>query len=740
MAETLGQAVLEVSISGVERVQAGMKAVEQQASTTGRAIETSFASSGRGITVTTTNIEALNRRLAALRAEQVNLKVNSAEYRTAEQQITQVQNRIKQISGTTVKVGADTRTLDGMRQRLAQIQAELGKVDVESKSFTRLAREARAAEKAIEQAERPVKSFGSGLANGLGGVVAGFVSLAAIGAGLKGTIDAAVELEGITRKLTNTLGDQGAQQAIGFLRGLSDDLGLSFNVLADSFGSFTAAASAANIPLSEQKDLFAAVATSGQRLGLSNDAINGSLLALQQVASKGVVQMQELREQLGERLPTAFAATARGLGISSAELIKLVESGKLTAEQFFPALTEGLNELNSGGNSVPTAAQNFASFGNTLEKLKVTIGQSLLPELTKGVETLNEALQGFLVQQEARGLGLANALGGVSTEAAAATGNVKRLREEFGLTEEQSKTIFNEAIKDIGATRDVFGQLNLTSEQYGKILDLLPAKAKAITKEGREAAALKEKEIQDGRVANAQSAEQLNTLGKINERLKALRKENEGLDFGSSKLAKNNAEIEKLVTLTEEGAKKTEAAAEKIKTANEEAAKKSKEVADNYQKAANSAQSAAKSFADVVAGSKFASESAQKAARQNLEERAVAALNSNAVNRQAVSNSFGLGLAPPGSLNIEGGGRSFQQTFSGQAGGADLRSLDLSKLSELVNAISPLSDAQDNLTSAQKGLTEATKAQTEELKKSNERESNLAITVPVGQTKSLYLP
>ena len=153
----------------------------------------------------------------------------------------------------------------------------------------------------------------------------------------------------------------------------------------------------------------------GQSLGLSNDELSGSLLALQQVASKGTVQMEELRGQLGERLPIAFAATAKGLGITQQELIKLVESGKLSSGTFFTALTKGLNEITAGTGGVRTAAQEFQSLGNAWDELQTKLGQSVLPTIKAGVQGLAGALKTVTTNLKA----FVMVTGGLSAAAAA---------------------------------------------------------------------------------------------------------------------------------------------------------------------------------------------------------------------------------------------------------------------------------------------------------------------------------
>jgi tape measure domain-containing protein len=301
----------------------------------------------------------------------------------------------------------------------------------------------------IEDLGKSATSAGSNL-SGLGTALAGLGAGAALTGFLRGSINAAVELDSITRKLSNTLGEQGAGRALSFARGLSDQLGLSFKTLASSFGSFTAAATAANVPLQEQEQLFAAVSKAAQALGLSNDEINGSLLALQQVAAKGTVQMEELRGQLGERLPIAFGATARGLGITQQELIKLVETGQLTASQFFPALTKGLNELTAGAGGTETAAQNFQKLANAWNELQTAFGTSLLPTIIEQVKNLTGALDGLKIGIDANKLGLGGLFGNLGLVPDAgieAAASVRQLATDYNLTAKQARALFFDAAK-----------------------------------------------------------------------------------------------------------------------------------------------------------------------------------------------------------------------------------------------------------------------------------------------------
>lgn len=330
-----------------------------------------------------------------------------------------------------------------------------------------------AAERQAITAGKSIQAAFSALAGGLASIGIG-VSVVGF---LKGSVDQAVELESVSKKLSNTLGTQGAAGALAFTRGLSDQLGLSFKTLAGSFASFTAAASAANVPLAVQQNLFAAVSKAAQQLGLSNDEINGSLLALQQIASKGNVQMEELRGQLGERLPIAFAAAARGLNLTQQELIKLIEGGKLSAREFFPALTKGLNELTKTSEGAPTAAQNFQKLQNAWDNLQASFGTNLLPTVTKSVVLLTNTLDGLAAKQKA--IDFTNSFGLGANDAQQLVGLLRQLQQQYNLTDKEAKNLLSNAAASAIPNRNTFaeyfvGQQDLGGQAFAQLqLDLI---------------------------------------------------------------------------------------------------------------------------------------------------------------------------------------------------------------------------------------------------------------------------
>lgn len=72
--------------------------------------------------------------------------------------------------------------------------------------------------------------------------------------------------------------------------------------------------------------------------GGNDETLKRATIALQQMAGKGVVSMEELRQQLGEAVPTAMRLMARGLGVSMGELTKKVSLGTVEAVSAIKAM------------------------------------------------------------------------------------------------------------------------------------------------------------------------------------------------------------------------------------------------------------------------------------------------------------------------------------------------------------------------------------------------------------------
>ncbi|EES5836297.1 tape measure protein [Escherichia coli] len=101
----------------------------------------------------------------------------------------------------------------------------------------------------------------------------------------------------------------------------------------------------------ETQQLFGNATAMSRLMGLSNDELNGILKAFEQMASKGKIQAEELRGQLGDRMAGAFKLFAEALGMTAAELDAAMKNGKVLSADTLPKVAKqmGLMIDKAGG-------------------------------------------------------------------------------------------------------------------------------------------------------------------------------------------------------------------------------------------------------------------------------------------------------------------------------------------------------------------------------------------------------
>ena len=130
-----------------------------------------------------------------------------------------------------------------------------------------------------------------------------------------------------------------------YLLDLAKKYGLEINALTGNYAKFTAAASISGMSMQEQRKIFESLSRAATAFGMSADDSNGVFLALSQMMSKGKISSEELRLQIGERLPIALQAMAKAAGTSVAGLDRLMKEGKLLSAEVLPKFADALNEM-----------------------------------------------------------------------------------------------------------------------------------------------------------------------------------------------------------------------------------------------------------------------------------------------------------------------------------------------------------------------------------------------------------
>lgn len=123
----------------------------------------------------------------------------------------------------------------------------------------------------------------------------------------------------------------------------------------------------AGFSTNETDKVFRAIAASIIATGGNAEKLNAALNATSQVFSKGKVSAEELRQQIGERLPGAFTIFAQSLGKTPAELDKALEDGKVTLADFLKFSEELFKRYGSTADILAKAPENAGA------RLQVTL-------------------------------------------------------------------------------------------------------------------------------------------------------------------------------------------------------------------------------------------------------------------------------------------------------------------------------------------------------------------------------
>ena len=220
------------------------------------------------------------------------------------------------------------------------------------------------------------KSIGhaSGIAGKLG------IALGALGAVFAGSeiLSSTAKIESLNNSITFISGSSSeAGKNFAFLKDTSDKLGTSLLSSSEGFKTIAGAARGTSLEGNATRDVFLGISEASARMGLSGEQSEGALMALGQMISKGKVQAEELRGQLGERIPGAFQIAARSMNMTTQQLDKFMSQGNLLATDFLPKFANQLHK--EFGGAVPNSIQSML---NKFENLKTELMSSLIPAVS----------------------------------------------------------------------------------------------------------------------------------------------------------------------------------------------------------------------------------------------------------------------------------------------------------------------------------------------------------------------
>ncbi|MGM4214423.1 tape measure protein [Salmonella sp. NW229] len=215
----------------------------------------------------------------------------------------------------------------------------------------------------------------------------------------KKVMEVGLKKEASQRAAQFVLGDEGAKRATDFVKNLANNTGVDQIETLSSFAKFSAGAGDMNAD--QKESLFSNVIGTSRLMGLSTDEINGILKAFEQMASKGKIQAEELRGQLGDRMAGAFQLFARSLGMTTEQLDAAMKNGKVLSKDVLPKVSAEMGRMidKAGGwekiiNSTQTQLGRLSNSWNNNLALMFDGSQEGLTDFTRSLTNLLNSLGG----------------------------------------------------------------------------------------------------------------------------------------------------------------------------------------------------------------------------------------------------------------------------------------------------------------------------------------------------------
>lgn len=291
-----------------------------------------------------------------------------------------------------------------VRGRLAgQTQREYNReLQRAQNDFNRLNERVLSADRAVGRFNRNVGNYPMQAVKGLKdligafGLVGGVSGAFALGKNIFETTKEIISLDNALKLVTETQTNFDIQQA--FLIKTSEDFGVEIGGLTKQFTQFYVSAKD-KLSGNEIQDIFRSITKAGSAMGLSTQNQERAFLALNQMMSKGTIQAEELRGQLGEALPGALGIMAKAVGVNEAELAKMMKAGQLLASDVLPKFAkqlektygiENVNRIDNLSSAQTRLSNSWTNFVRSLDE----DGNTLSKFFTRILGTLSEIVKG----------------------------------------------------------------------------------------------------------------------------------------------------------------------------------------------------------------------------------------------------------------------------------------------------------------------------------------------------------
>lgn len=180
-----------------------------------------------------------------------------------------------------------------------------------------------------------------------------------------------------------------AANNVKYLREQATQMPFSLRTLTSGFTKLKA------VGLDPANGTMKALADGISAFGGSDQEFNRTVLGITQAAGKGVLQMEELRQQIGESMPIAMNLLARSMGMTVGQLAKEISTGTVASIPALQKLTAELDRAYGG-----TAQRMMQTFSGQMTQLYTNLQNLATSEGGKGffdqVKIQLREINGFL--------------------------------------------------------------------------------------------------------------------------------------------------------------------------------------------------------------------------------------------------------------------------------------------------------------------------------------------------------
>lgn len=437
-----------------------------------QALNTNIASTIRKASSDYTNLSSIiaGNVVDAYKKFSAELNKNSSEVRRNLAQNTSVANTVRQVAGEYNKLGtiiAGDVVGNFKKAAIATYKAEqsLKQAGVQLDQFAAKAQKAASSSNALWVVIKTKLALG--LDNLRWRLIEAGKSALQLSSDFQGYRNALAVAAEANLSITERIAS--ANEQLNSAIGLAEKYKLDIISVTKSYSKFVNALSIAGVELNKANVFYENFAKFARVANLSAQAQTGIFLALEQMVSKGVVSMEELRRQLGEYLPGAVNIAAQSMGMATDEFISQVTKGQINSIELIENLGNALSERVEPlvASSLQKYSANLTALNNQWIRLKVTLGDFATAILNPILETLTSLLKvvnSFVTNVD----DLDNAINQVTTSVFGTSEAMTELRKATGdfssdqdVVVEKAKALSEELKENSFAAKDVTTQFGL---------------------------------------------------------------------------------------------------------------------------------------------------------------------------------------------------------------------------------------------------------------------------------------